>query len=101
MTASGRGGLVLVLLKRRIQNLALTLIFIIMLFFSYHRIQVSYCCTFLMIRDVPSTAFFVQNLLNVVLVLFPDIFKLLLTILVTTIIIIIIAVLLLIVLSHT
>jgi hypothetical protein len=47
------------------------------------RLQVSACSPFLMMCDVPRTAFFVENLLNVVLVLFPDILKLLLLFLIT------------------
>jgi hypothetical protein len=38
------------------------------------RLQVSACSTFLMMCDASSMAFFVGNLLSVVLVLFPDIF---------------------------
>jgi hypothetical protein len=39
------------------------------------RLQVSDCSTFLIMCDFPSTAvFFVENLLNAFLVLFPDIF---------------------------
>jgi hypothetical protein len=44
------------------------------------RLQVSACSTFLTICDVPSMAVFVENLLSVVLVLFPDIPDYLLTI---------------------
>jgi hypothetical protein len=39
------------------------------------RLQVSDCSTSLTMCDVTSTAVFVQNLFNIVLVLFPDIFK--------------------------
>jgi hypothetical protein len=64
--------------------------FIIILLFSYHRFSfpwyfsswasgepylsgfVSDCSTFLTICDVPSTVVFLENLLSVVLVLFPD-----------------------------
>jgi hypothetical protein len=72
----------------------LIIIIISVMMFSYHRfsfpwhfsswasgespplrLQVSACSTFLMMCDVPSmVVFFVEDLLNVVLVLFPDIF---------------------------
>jgi hypothetical protein len=38
------------------------------------RLQVSDCSTFLMMRDVPGMAVFVENVLNVVLLFFPDFF---------------------------
>jgi hypothetical protein len=45
------------------------------------RLQVSACSTFLTMSDVPSMAVFVGNLLSVVLVFFPHIFKLVLLLL--------------------
>jgi len=50
------------------------------------RLQVSDCSTYLIMRNVPSAAVFVQNLLNAFLVLFTDILSSLVTIPVATVI---------------